>query len=281
MSQNSIILIVIIAAFASALWHSLIKGSSEKLVFNCQMGVVQVIACFFLIFFIPLPQSTVWKFIIVAAFLHNAYDIFVAKSYVFGEISHVFPLARGLAAILILVVEYTFFRHYLTLYELLGVLFLSVGVMGFTVLEPKFFQGKQKASIIYAIITAILIMSFSIVDAKGVRLAMVPWTFIVWMYFLKGIFNTTLMLLIRKGDLELVKINNYQSLSAGLLSSIAYSVVLWCFTYEVTSLVVALRVTAVVFSLILAVILHKELLKPYRILSSCVIIFGVFLLAMN
>jgi drug/metabolite transporter (DMT)-like permease len=69
------------------------------------------------------------------------------------------------------------------------------------------------------------------------------------------------------------------ALTAGIVSIIAYGIVIWAMQYGAMGVVSALRETSVVYAALIGRLFLKEKLAPQRILSCAAIAFGAACLA--
>ncbi|MEZ5796882.1 MAG: hypothetical protein R3D63_04945 [Paracoccaceae bacterium] len=96
------------AAFLHAAWNGLIRTGNpggSRLQNLLVMGLVQGGIGVVLLALAPLPQPGVWPWIIAAAALHSGYKLCLAAAYDHGDLSRVYPLARGSAPLMVLAVS--------------------------------------------------------------------------------------------------------------------------------------------------------------------------------
>ncbi len=96
-----LVLLVLVAALAHASWNALIKSSGERgatfslvVVTGGVLGLAGVLV-------LPLPAPETWPYLILSTNVHYAYYGFLMLSYRYGDLSHVYPLARGAAPLMV------------------------------------------------------------------------------------------------------------------------------------------------------------------------------------
>ena len=110
-----------------------------------------------------------------SATLETAYLWLLSAAYRRGELSAVYPIARGSAPVLSVLVGLTLLGERLAPAQLLGVALLLVGIMAVTVS-----QASGRATL-PALLTGVAIAAYTSVDRVGVRLA-TPWLY-AWLLF--------------------------------------------------------------------------------------------------
>ena len=117
-------------------------------------------------------------FIIVSVILHGFYRLSVVYSYKFGDLSFVYPIARGSSSLLIAFVSLIFLQDYISLLGFIGILTVCIGI--FLISYSRDYQFNF-TSFILAISTALLITSYTLVDGYGIRLSQNKFSYLFWM----------------------------------------------------------------------------------------------------
>ena len=96
-----VILLVLCAAVMHAVWNSILKVGTDRLM---TMAVVigtggLLSPALMLIGPPPLPES--WFYIVLSAVIHCFYFFFLIRAYEVGDLSHSYPLARGSAPLMV------------------------------------------------------------------------------------------------------------------------------------------------------------------------------------
>lgn len=271
---------VLAAAAFHAGWNALLKVKLEPFTTICLISVASGIVVVPFAFFLELPTPMGWVFITMSMFIHIAYYFALAEAYRFGDLTQVYPIARGTAPLITAVVASLALGEPLGFYGWLGVLLLGSGVIA---LSLRFnsngatqFQGR---SVGFALLTACTIAGYSVVDGLGSRTGATAFPYIVWLFIVDGI----AMLLIGfwrvpKGMIEGAKSSWHLVLAGGAMSLAAYAIAIWAMSVAPIALVAALRETSVLFAALIGIVFLRERVTAIRILAGCVVVGGLILL---
>jgi len=229
-------------------------------------------------FFLPLPAPEVWRLLLATAAIHLAYQVLMVNSYRLGDFSVVYPIARGLAPLLIGMGAMWFLNEPLTLIQVTALIVVSLGMMGFAIdaARKEARRSVQMTALVFAVATAFAIACYTLVDAAGVRLALNPLTFIVWLFVLSGIAINVVALAWRGNDYRRSVRREWRgALLAGLLSIVGYGVFLYALRLGSTVELAALRETSILFAAAYGAILFKESFGLARLAGTIFIVMGV------
>lgn len=270
--------LILASALGSAVWNLHVKKSNNSLVFVTLMVIPQFLIALPICFFIPVPSSLSWSFILLSALVQTGYIIFLSTAYRHGMLSRIYPLAIGSAPLISLVFWYLVLGGELSKDNYYGVLLLSVGVICFAFARKKTADMLSIRGVLYAFGTSLFIFLYSMIDSFGIRTVDNPLTYISWLFVIKAILLFIPMLLLNKIHMRamLRKSSNY--IMAGLLAGCGYAIAIWAFTHEATSVVLALRSTSIIFAFILSIIFLKEKANFFSFVLTFTIAIGVFLI---
>ncbi len=128
MSLN-IFIAVILAAFLHATWNAMVKNEENKYLAVTAIVLGHVPASVFIILLTPFPSIESIPFIILSALMHNGYNWYLLSAYKFGDLTKVYPIARGTAPILVTIVSLIFLGVTLNNFEVLGIFIISLGIL--------------------------------------------------------------------------------------------------------------------------------------------------------
>ena len=169
------IALVLGAALIHAGWNYLLKKSGGGI------GFVWAFAALSALFYAPLAAAVVYlqhfhfsatalAFILASAVLHTAYYLLLDRGYRYGDLSVVYPIARGSAPLLAVVIGIAVLGERLTGLQLAGVALLLGGILAVTLPQTS---GRATFP---ALMTGVAIAAYTAVDRVGVRLT-VPWVY--------------------------------------------------------------------------------------------------------
>ncbi|MGZ8688587.1 MAG: EamA family transporter, partial [Gaiellaceae bacterium] len=155
------------AAFLHAFWNLLIARSRDPESATAVALIAAVVA------FAPVTAATwqldgrVWPFIAVTSALQLVYFTLLATAYRKAELSFVYPLSRGLAPVLVLLVGVAALGESTSEAQVAGVCLVALGVLLVRGLRRP---GRPEA-LTFALGIAVCIASYTLLDKHGIRYA--------------------------------------------------------------------------------------------------------------
>lgn len=125
--------LVLIAALAHASWNALVKSDDDRLVTLGAVNAVRFLLCIPLVLALPLPARASWPYLVASAILHVGYYTFLITAYRFGDLSKVYPLARGLSPLIVAAGAFVFAGERLSPIALAGVAVACAGIASLSV----------------------------------------------------------------------------------------------------------------------------------------------------
>jgi drug/metabolite transporter (DMT)-like permease len=277
----SVIFIVLPAALLHALWNFLVKQQEDKHLGMTAVVVGRTPFALAALLFSPLPHVESLPYVLIGALLHTGYQIFLLNSYRIGDLSLVYPLARGAAPLMVAGISTLFPGESLNPLELSAIVFIGCGIMSLSLVRRRDGLKNYRAALL-AVATGGWIAAYSLIDGTGARLAATAFGFYGSLSLLNAFFFTGIIRIIRPDITPLRFLRNYRlALSGGGVSFTAYALVIWAFTMAPIALVTALRETSIIFALLLGVVVLKERFDGVKVFASLLTVLGAALLAMN
>ncbi len=271
---------VLFAAFLHALWNALLKNGTDVATDSVAMWVGGSIAVTPSLFFLPLPQGEVWGILGLSVAVHVAYYVTLVGAYTGGALSVVYPIMRGFAPALVALGSIPLLGETLTNSQVLSIALISAGVLTISGVW-RMQHAVSSRALGYALLTAVLITAYTMIDGKGARRAPSPWSYAVWLMFLQGWAVLATALLLRRNTGAVVRnFVNLRGVFAGAVSILSYGIALWAMTRAPIGLVAALRETSVLFATMLGALLLKEHVPLSRWLGVAIVVVGVVSLRM-
>lgn len=269
---------VLAAALLHAVWNALVKVQGDRLVFMTILMMSQTLIALCVVPFVTFPGPEAWPYIGASVVLHNGYYLFLIMAYRFGDLSHVYPIARGSAPLIVAVLSVVFAGEVLGRQEALAVALITLGVMSLALTRGASGVGEPKA-VLFALGTGVFIAAYTIVDGLGARTAGDPHGYSFWLFLLDGIPVVLLTLCVRKRQLTGQVLSMWKSgVFAGVVSMLAYWIVIWAMTLAPLALVSALRETSVVFAVVFGTVLLKERIDLVRLAAIASTLIGTVML---
>lgn len=278
---STVMLLVLLAAILHASWNFIIKQNDNKHLSMTSVVLGHTPFAFSVLLFSPAPRSEAIPYIIVGALLHTGYQLFLLSSYRFGDLSQVYPLARGVAPLLVTFVSFVFLGIQFDKLDFAAIAIISSGIMSLILVRRNDGLKNYKAAFL-AIITGVFIASYSLVDGIGARIATTALGFYGWLSIMNAIFYSLFIEMLKPGTIKQVCHNQKKlALAGGLASFMAYALVIWSFTMAPIAMVTALRETSIIFALLLGVFVLKEKLDLMKAFSTAVTLVGASLLRIS
>lgn len=269
---------VICAALLHAGWNAVVKGGNDKLV--SMTAVVMGHGPFGLaaVLFSPLPDVACLPYVVAGVGLHVGYQVLLLSSYRVGDLTQVYPIARGVAPLVVVAVSVLLLGVPLGLMEQLAVVVIAAGIMSLSLVRHGDGMRNGRATAL-ALATGCFIAGYSLIDGTGARVAGTALGYYGWLTMGNVVVFGALVSWRRPGVLRTVVTRSGRLMVlGGGASYIAYSLVIWAFTQAPIALVTALRETSIVFALLIGVFFLKEPLNLTKVISTLVTLAGAALM---
>ena len=164
-----IFLIVLFAAFLHALWNAIVKGAADRTMVLGLVALGHVIPGVALAALYGPPAAAAFPYVVATTVIHWGYYYLLNVAYRTGDLSVVYPIARGLAPILIAIGAVIWADERLPLMAWAGILAVSGGILLLT--RQAASTNIERTGIVAAVGIAVVIASYSIVDGIGIRVS--------------------------------------------------------------------------------------------------------------
>ena len=203
------------------------------------------------------------------------------NAYKHSELTQVYPVARGLSPLFIVLVSTLFFGDYLSGTELLGVLCISIALIGYG-LKLSFISKANLKGLCFAACAGGFIASYSLVDGYGVRVAQNAIGFYSAVTIINGLIFCIFLFIFNKQTFPSLILHGQKTFwIGGSASFIAYAIVVWACLHLPISVVFTLRETSVFFAVLLASLFLKEKLTVSKLSLIVMLCFGVGMIKVN
>jgi drug/metabolite transporter (DMT)-like permease len=274
-----IIAIVLGAAFLHALWNAVVKGAGDKTIVLGLIALGHVVPGIVVVILVPPPGWAVWPYVVASTVIHWGYYYFLNVAYRLGDLSIMYPIARGLAPVMITLGAQVWIGETVPPLAWAGILTVSGGIM---VLTRGVFSGAlPKAGLMAALAVAVMVASYSLVDGVGVRLsnnalAYVGWLFVFEIIVAAFIFSTRFERL-RAVSPRVIALG----FLGGVISGTGYGLVLYAKTLAPLGLVSALRETSVIFAAMIGVLWFGEGPRGNRLIAAGIVAVGIIVIGLG
>lgn len=270
-------LLVLAAALMHAGWNVMAKTAGDKLLniglISLGLGVVGLV----FVPFVAFPDRASWHFLLGSLIAHLGYYVFLSTGYRHGDLSQVYPIARGMAPPLVALTAWLLIGETLTPLQLAGVLATSFGILSLTFDKPLD-RAHSWRPILFGLLTSLTIMSYTLFDGQGVRVAGDHLGYIVWLFVLDVPLVLAYCLWRRPGALGYFRQRWRFGLVGGALSGGAYGISIFAMSQGGLANVSALRETSVIFAAVMSSLFLKERFRHRRYVSVILVATGAVLL---
>ena len=276
MPEYFLFFVLLIAAFSHAICHSLLKHNKNPLGLLGITSICEIIIFTPLIFYVPFPTPYTWVLIIISALIHGLYRMLVLYSYKFGDLSFVYPVARGGSSLLLVIFSIIYLTDVISIFGFLAILIICFGLFLISYSKKNKFN---KIAFVLGLLTALMIASYTLVDGIGVRHSENAYTYLYWMLLLNGTPALIASLMFKNTGLR--KINKdllLKGTSFGLLAPLAYGLVVWCMQYLPIAYASAIRETSIIFATLIGFVILKEKEANNRIIPAIFVVIGIGIL---
>jgi drug/metabolite transporter (DMT)-like permease len=287
------VVLVLLSAVLHAAWNLILKSGDDKLITAWTTILIAPVVLWPALLVTGFPPRDAWPILLVSGALHAGYNLALARAYEHGRLSVVYPVARGVAPLLVAIGAAVFAGERLNALGFTGVALATGGIVWVGVsglLRSDVLPGLSRASaslkagststLGWALLTAACISAYTLIDKAGVGRAH-PVAYILFLYAWNAALMTPFVLAgrDRAGIVAVWRARPGRLLASGLCSVGAYLLVLFAMRLTAVSYVAALRESSVVFAALLGWIVLDEPLGRGRLMASAIVAAGLVLLS--
>lgn len=272
----AILLAVLGSAFLHALWNALIKTGTSRLGAMVILSIGEVPIGLAVAASRPMPAPQVWKWVLMAGCAHFFYKFFLTYAYDRGDLSRVYPIARGAAPLIVAVAGLALLPDRLSLNELAGIAVLGCGIL--LMAQGIFANGENRRMLPFALGSACATATYTMLDGTGARVSGDAIAYVAWVFVADGLMFTAGMLAFKGLD---VLPRDRRAWGSGLVAAAAsygaYAVSVWAMTRAPIAVVAAVRETSILFAVLIGWLVFDERMTRGKALAAGVIVGGVIL----
>lgn len=279
--SSTLLAVILFAALLHAGWNAILKFENDKMAGALAVSIGSAPPAIACLVYAGLPPVETWWLVAGSAVLHTGYFFFLMSAYKVGDLSQVYPIARGIAPLITAVFASLILGEVLQPLETMGVVVIALGLASL-VLTAKSDGRLDLVSCGLAAITGVFIAAYSLNDGVGARLAGSSLSFFGAASLLNCAMMCALFPLSQRGVLvRAVRDSRRSLLIGGPMSFTAYALITWAFTQAPIAVVSALRETSVVFALLIGTLVLNERMNLVKLFSTFVTLSGAVLLRMQ
>ena len=276
--SSTVFITVMFAAILHAIWNGMVKNFEDKVISVSAIVFGHVPIAILVMLFLPLPTLESVPYIILSAIIHQGYQYYLISAYKIGDLTRVYPVARGSGPIVATLISIIFLGLLISKIQILSIFLICFGIIILGVFNKK--SLKNNKTVIYSLATGFFIGLYSLSDGYGARISLSPLSFLGWSFILNAMIFPFVLKSMNYSNVfsRVMKEAKFIFWIGGTISYIVYGLIVWCFTQAPIPLVGALRETGIIFALLIGSFFLKEKLTLIKIISILIIFAGVALL---
>lgn len=279
--------LILAAAFVHATWNFLAKRASGHATFTWLFAVLSAL------FYTPVALVVIifWQakvglieigFMAGSAALHTAYFVLLNQGYRVGDLSLVYPLARGTGPLLSSIAAICFLGERPSAVALAGGLLIVIGVVVLTSSPEKLRVSGARKAVLYAFVTGTFIAGYTLWDKQAVSAAALSPLLLDWGANLGRAILLTPFAFRHwdKAYLEWCQ-HRFEAIGVALLAPLSYILVLTALGFTPVSYVAPAREISILIGTVMGTRLLAEGDVGRRMVAACAMVLGVVALAVG
>jgi len=278
---TEVFLMVLGAAVVHAVWNALVKIDGDRLSLIMLMSATQLVVSVCLVPMVPVPAPASWPFLLGSSVLNTGYMLMLQRAYKSGDLSLVYPIARGVAPLGVAIVSAVALGERLTPANEVAVLLIGLGLTSLALAQrpARLIDLRGTA---FALVTGAFIAGYTIVDGLGARAAGSAHGYMIWLSLVTSIAIVACVhWMPTDRHASIARRTRVAGIAAGLMSYGSSWIVIWALTLAPLALVSALRETSVVIAVLIGVLVLKEKLNLTRVASIAITLTGTTILKLG
>jgi drug/metabolite transporter (DMT)-like permease len=222
------------------------------------------------------PASPSWSYLVLSSLLQIGYCLFLVRAYRDGELSSVYPIARGSAPLLVTLGAALVAGELPNTVGLMGIACVSLGIILLTLGGNR----PDSKSTVAAFTTGIFIASYMVVDGLGVRVSEGATSYAAWQAVVAGLLIPLSFIIIRRRAPSLPRgREGILVIGAGILGTLGYGIAVWAMSRSTMGGVSAIRETSILFAALIGTFVLHEKMTLQKILGALTVTAGVVCLS--
>jgi len=275
----TIIAIILSAAMLHAVWNAIVKTAADRTTTLGLVALGHVLPGAVMVSILPLPSPEAFIYIALSTFVHFGYFYLLGRAYQHGDLSVVYPIARGIVPALVSLWAMLLLGEVLPLMVWAGIGLIVTGIVLSNWKALR--SGVGKSALVLSLGTGLCISIYSVVDGIGVRLSGNILSYWAWGAFLH-LFIAGFAGWRRRQTLAQLPYKIWiVGISGGMVSMTAYGLILYAKNFAPLGVVSALRETSVIFATLIGFVILKEGNWKRRLGAAVLMVIGITMIALN
>ena len=279
--------LILVAAFVHASWNYLLKRSGGGTAFVYLFAVLSALI------YAPLVAAIIWwvqpefgwvhyGLMAASALLHTAYYMLLDRGYRSGDLSVVYPLARGSAPLITMLGAVLLLQEQPTALAVVGALLIGGGAVALTGDPRKLRESGNLHAVGFALLTGCMIASYTLVDKLAVSAWLIPPLVQDWATNVGRVVLMAPLALKARAELAPTwRRAKKEILGVALLCPLSYFLVLTAMVFTPVSYVAPAREVSILIAAFMGTQLLAEGNARRRLAAGAAMVAGVICLAVG
>ena len=276
--STAVILVVLGTGIVHAIWNAIAKSLHDKFASFALLNLGVALVCWAAWPFVGLPAAKAFPYIASAVVCHVGYELLLMGAYRRSDFSQSYPIARGIAPLLVSMGGLVFASEHLGLRGFVGIVVVVVGIISLTARRGGM---ANLYGVYWALACGAAIAAYSVVDGLGVRAAHNTLRYAVTLFVLQSsVWLIGVTVRRPRGWWPGARTATIGMLG-GVLSVLGYGAVLWAQLRAPLGIVSALRETGVLWAALIGVLVFHEGRLRRILLPAALVALGIALLSLG
>lgn len=264
---------VILAGALHATWNTLVKTGGDRTATFVLIMMGAGLAWLPAGLALGPPDPASWPYLAASVLIHLFYSASLLAAYRHGDLSQVYPIARGSAPALVAIGAWLLVGEILSGPEAFGVALVSAGILSLAWRQRG--PGGDRLGVLFALCTGVTIGGYIMADGMGVRHAGDPLAYIAWLFVAQGLALAPFGWWLRRRQLrEAWRTSWVSGICGGVIASVSYGIAVWAMSLGPMAHVTALRETSVLIAALIGTRLLGEPFGARRVAAAAAVAAG-------
>ena len=141
--DNNVFLIVLFASVMHAVWNGMVKNHSDKAIAISGIVFGRLPLSIIAIILLPLPSAESLPYMLVSVIIHQGYQWFLLSSYEIGDLTKVYPIARGTGPLVATVISIFILGLVLDNLIILSICLICAGIIFLSIFDRSYKNDHQ------------------------------------------------------------------------------------------------------------------------------------------
>jgi drug/metabolite transporter (DMT)-like permease len=277
--NTTVVLVVLGAGLVHAVWNAMAKSLHDQFASFALLNLGVALVCWVTWPFVGLPKSAALVYLAFSVLCHIGYELFLMGAYRRTDFSQSYPIARGIAPLLVSLGGLIFAGEHVGARGLIGIVVIVTGIVSLAARRNPAIGQRQ--GVYWALATGAAIAIYTVVDGLGVRASADALRYALTLFSLQS--ATWLVGVVARQPRGWWPGARRASigLAGGVLSMVGYVAVLWAQIRAPLGVVSALRETGVLWAALIGVLIFREGRARRVVLPAFLVVGGIALLSLS